>query len=617
MDEMCTNCSGPSATGVSAIDTTYNVGNFFVTARRYQNRKFIHKQTGRTANLPGPEMFHVKQDASQFHYSANISLEENYEFEQVRYIGGDRSQSLQAFLRPLKGAQFLPCKKHPEDDMTRKMSALGMEIAEQRDVLKEVFGIVEDGEKGLVDSSSSTEFEEKLKVLGAVWNQQFWDYFVAHVADDIADGMSPQTRRTIGIKDDFYYNNALECQNLRYKQKIHKVKTENEPGVKTSQCSWVEAIEVYQNMVQETRNNIQRAVIGRGPFQLASEFLHFECSEERWRTMTPEERRKHLAQFDPFMSFDKTCTSEVILPMPSDVIKECPQSFQKYDEIFISYSSNDGGFIDHQDVQVLTMETRIREAKQVSGIGAQGSSRNLTPPSSATCTSSSTLSTASTCESSERSSLNPSMGESIISKHIGNFEDSGLTDCMKGSWANAQTIINKNGVRRFLGSPSILVVISLSQGDTCHVVSISRSHVIQCDEKCPKYKTHKLCAHTIAVAFESGLLYDVCRNYKQSISFMLQSSISARVCKKENERRARKRKSNEQYGSRDVNGFNNRTEVTVDDTSLKEGYEVVFIQETSALGCYGCKCKIRQKASDPVPGEPYDIFFKKQGIQGV
>ena len=144
MDEICTNCCGPNAMGVFSIDTTYNVGNFFVTATSYQNRMFIHKQTGRAANLPGPAMFHVKQDASQFHYFANILLEANYQFEQVRYIGGDRSQSQQAFLRPLKGAQFLPCKKHLEDDMTRKMSALGMEVAEQCDVLKDVFGSVED-----------------------------------------------------------------------------------------------------------------------------------------------------------------------------------------------------------------------------------------------------------------------------------------------------------------------------------------------------------------------------------------------------------------------------------------------------------------------------------------
>ena len=138
------------------------------------------------------------------------------------------------------------------------------------------------------------------------------------------------------------------------------------------QCSWVEAIEIYQNMVQETRNNIQRTVNGTGPFQLASEFSLFEFNGEKWRTMTPEECRKHLSQFDPFMGFDKTCTSEVILPMPSDVIKECPQFFQKDDEILISYSSNDGRFIDHQDVQVLTMEKGIREAKQVSRTRAQG-----------------------------------------------------------------------------------------------------------------------------------------------------------------------------------------------------------------------------------------------------
>ena len=53
-----------------------------------------------------------------------------------------------------------------------------------------------------------------------------------------------------------------------------------------------------------------------------------------------------------------------------------------------------------------------------------------------------------------------------------------------------------------------------------------------------------------------------------------------------------------------VSGFRNRTEVTVHDTSLIEGCEVVFVQETSTLGCYGCEGKIWQKASYPVPGEP-------------
>ena len=45
------------------------------------------------------------------------------------------------------------------------------------------------------------------------------------------------------MKDDFYYDNALECQNFRYKQEIEEAKKERESKAKISECSWVEAIE--------------------------------------------------------------------------------------------------------------------------------------------------------------------------------------------------------------------------------------------------------------------------------------------------------------------------------------------------------------------------------------
>lgn len=117
--------------------------------------------------------------------------------------------------------------------MKRKMSSLGIELGEQRNILKDVFGSIEDGEKGLVDSGNSVEFDERLQVLKAVWNPEFGDYFVTYVADDMKEGMAPEIRRIIGLKDDFYYDNALECQNFRYKQKIEEAKKEKEPGVKT------------------------------------------------------------------------------------------------------------------------------------------------------------------------------------------------------------------------------------------------------------------------------------------------------------------------------------------------------------------------------------------------
>ena len=57
--------------------------------------------------------------------------------------------------------------------MKWKISSLGIELAEKRNILKDVFGSVEDGEKGLVDSGNSVEFDERLQVLKAVWNPEF------------------------------------------------------------------------------------------------------------------------------------------------------------------------------------------------------------------------------------------------------------------------------------------------------------------------------------------------------------------------------------------------------------------------------------------------------------
>ena len=39
-------------------------------------------------------------------------------------------------------------------------------------------------------------------------------------------------------------------------------------------------------------------------------------------------------------------------------------------------------------------------------------------------------------------------------------------------------------------------------------------------------------------------------------------------------------------------------------------YELVFIKDTSATTCYGCKGKVREKRSSPPPPPPYDLFIR-------
>ena len=89
-----------------------------------------------------------------------------------------------------------------------------------------------------------------------------------------------------------------------------------------------------------------------------------------------------------------------------------------------------------------------------------------------TCISSTITSPGSSTEATNESS---SLGESACARNIGQFQDSGLPEYLKGPWINAQKIINKNGVGSFPESESKRVFISLSQDDVCHTVIISRS----------------------------------------------------------------------------------------------------------------------------------------------
>ena len=80
-----------------------------------------------------------------------------------------------------------------------------------------------------------------------------------------------------------------------------------------------------------------------------------------------------------------------------------------------------------------------------------------------------------------------------------------------------------------------------------------------------------------------------------------------------------KRKMKKRVGSRShrkvtvMSAVSTTTEVVIDDDALvTDSFEVVFITNTSALCCYWCNGRVRLKPSDPVPGDPYDIFLRRK-----
>jgi len=147
----------PGSHSKPSIDTTYNVGDVYVTSTTYQSSKFIQTRTGKAAVLPGPAMLHVRKSEKKFKYFAHTLLEHNDKIKRIAFVGGDRDKAQQGFLSPLRGCTFLPCKKHVEDDVSRKLANLGLNDVKM-EVLKNIFGSDREREEGIVDNISGDEF---------------------------------------------------------------------------------------------------------------------------------------------------------------------------------------------------------------------------------------------------------------------------------------------------------------------------------------------------------------------------------------------------------------------------------------------------------------------------
>ncbi|KAJ7375267.1 hypothetical protein OS493_002014 [Desmophyllum pertusum] len=61
----------------------------------------------------------------------------------------------------------------------------------------------------------------------------------------------------------------------------------------------------------------QRAVLGKGPYQLAGAYKHLEVSLLKWSLMTPSEKQNHVAKVDP------SCKKTGVIPLAAEANDQC------------------------------------------------------------------------------------------------------------------------------------------------------------------------------------------------------------------------------------------------------------------------------------------------------
>ena len=133
-------CTDPETFTPFTIDTTFNVGPFYVTTTTYKHLKLVDQRSGKNPSLPGPALFHVKQDTGQFLYFAQTLQERNRNVGDILAIGSDRFKGYaNGFATVCPVARVIVCKKHAEDDVDRKLSSLGITGARNK-FKKDIFG---------------------------------------------------------------------------------------------------------------------------------------------------------------------------------------------------------------------------------------------------------------------------------------------------------------------------------------------------------------------------------------------------------------------------------------------------------------------------------------------
>ena len=153
------------------------------------------------------------------------------------------------------------------------------------------------------------------------------------------------------------------------------------------------------------------------------------------------------------------------------------------------------------------------------------------------------------------------------------------------------------GIRPFPNNKSTKTVISLTS-ETSRTVQVLANGKIACDKNFPSFKQFSMCAHTIAVASQTGKLVDFVWSDEPPLEQMVSSIIPSGSGKTDSERSRRRVRKDHLRG---MSGSTKKESSLVARREWRKKKHPTswFLWKTSATTYYGCKGRVRDKPSLP------------------
>ena len=290
IEKYCTNAKNFSILG---IDTTFNIGAFYVTVTTYRNPMLVSKN-GNEPVMIGPILIHQKKNFESYFKLSSSNLQLCPEMKNLRAFGTDGDQNLSdAFEVCFTAARHLLCDIHMQDNIERKLKDLGITKDKAREYIGDIFGKLTGDVKikGLVDCLSSEEFDHKLQNLNEKWKSlhqngnKFLKYFLEFKAELIKNCMSAELRSLseLGFPPRPYNQNSNECMNSVLKGDLKKDGYHSKMNEK-------EVVLALEKIAKRQEAEVKLSLIVKGEYRLKKEYQHLQVKDNIYSRKTPVQR---------------------------------------------------------------------------------------------------------------------------------------------------------------------------------------------------------------------------------------------------------------------------------------------------------------------------------------
>ena len=490
-------CTNNHLFSILTVDTTFNLGDFFVTPMSYCHLLLDDVKSGKHPVMIGPILVHQSTKFSAYNYFASTLIGYDKKLRKVMAYGTDGDNSLvEALAHNFPFAIQLRCFIHFKKNLEIKLRDLAIPQRVSQQFMADIFGR-QDGNvryEGLVDCCSIDEFDLKLKALEEPWNAlesphaseagpKFYNYFKRVHADVVRHHMRKDLREVAGLGSPpaiFTTNNAEAINSVIKKQ------------VKYKSNQWPEFVEQMKSLIEAQHSEIIRSLSGRGYYRLTEGYQHLAVSIDEWSKMRTDQRKKVLDKFASEQSL-------AVATLPSSNTKSKPRPVKIHDQ----FTSCD------------------TESEACSSILPSYSEHSPT-----TYTSTENRTESSSC-----------LGVSV--------EESGITTLplitLRGLWSKASALLQgDNLITPTPGSDTRSRAVISYHSKVPHIVTCRNHCQFLCDSNCPQWVSSKICSHTVAVAQANNSLKEflqwyVSSSFQPNITSLAMSGMPTGRGKKKNQ----------------------------------------------------------------------------------